>query len=105
MFGYKELPFLMSDSLLTAMHSFSVLIGPINHLKHLISKERLPFSCAYIGSLALTLYFSLGVSLRPALRLGTLLTSSLVKPHSYIGSLIGAIVQVSLAVLGPLAKF
>ena len=40
---------------------FSVLIGPINHIKHLVSKERLPFSVAYITSLALTLYFSLGV--------------------------------------------
>lgn len=41
---------------------FSVLIGPINHMKHLVSKERLPFSLAYVSSLALTLYFSLGVS-------------------------------------------
>ena len=31
-------------------------------MKHLVSKERLPFSFAYITSLALTLYFSLGVS-------------------------------------------
>lgn len=41
---------------------FSVLIGPINHIKHLVSKERLPFSAAYLASLGLTLYFSLGVS-------------------------------------------
>lgn len=44
---------------------FSVLIGPINHAKHLISKERLPFTVVYIGSLALTLYFSLGVRILP----------------------------------------
>lgn len=42
--------------------SFSVLIGPINHIKHLVSKERLPFSAVYLGSLGLTLYFALGVS-------------------------------------------
>lgn len=46
---------------------FSVLIGPINHLKHLLSKERLPFTCAYVTSLGLTLYFALGV--RPCLLL------------------------------------
>lgn len=40
---------------------FAVLVGPINHIKHFVSKERLPFSFVYIGSLALTLYFSLGV--------------------------------------------
>lgn len=46
--------------------SFSVLIGPINHLKHLFSKDRLPFSVVYFSSLGLTLYFSLGVSFRVA---------------------------------------
>ncbi|CDO70404.1 hypothetical protein BN946_scf184999.g45 [Trametes cinnabarina] len=60
---------------LLVMFGFAVLIGPINHLKHLFSKERLPFSIAYLASLGLTLYFSLGA-------------------HSYIGSMIGAIVQV-----------
>lgn len=46
------------------LHSFSVLIGPINHIQHLISKERLPFSAVYFSSLGLTLYFALGVSKR-----------------------------------------
>ncbi|KAA1466851.1 ER-to-golgi vesicle protein transport Sft2 [Dentipellis sp. KUC8613] len=69
--------FALSFSLgsLLVMFGFSVLIGPINHIKHLVSKERLPFSIAYFASLGLTLYFSLG-------------------PHSYIGSLVGAIVQI-----------
>jgi hypothetical protein len=31
-------------------------------LKHIASKERLPFSLAYFGSLGLTLFFSIGVS-------------------------------------------
>ena len=49
----------------TGSPSFSVLIGPINHLKHLCSKERLPFSFVFLSSLALTLYFSLGVRVDP----------------------------------------
>ncbi|THH18234.1 hypothetical protein EW146_g2706 [Bondarzewia mesenterica] len=71
---------------LLVMFGFSVLIGPLNHAKHLISKERLPFSIAYLSSLGLTLYFSLG-------------------PHSYIGSLISAIVQVVALVSYILAYF
>ena len=43
-------------------YRFSILIGPITHIKHLASRERLPFSLAYVGSLAATLYFALGVS-------------------------------------------
>jgi hypothetical protein len=43
--------------------SFAILIGPMNHIKHLITKERLPFSAAYFSSLGLTLYFSVGVSI------------------------------------------
>lgn len=73
---------------------FSVLIGPINHIKHLVSKERLPFSVAYLASLGLTLYFSLGVS-SPLLSTTCLSTNTRVtQAHSYLGSLIGAIVQV-----------
>lgn len=68
------------------MLGFSVLIGPINHIKHLVSAERLPFSLVYFGSLGLTLYFSLG-------------------RHSYIGSLIAAIVQVVALVSYVLAYF
>ncbi|KAI9512150.1 ER-to-golgi vesicle protein transport Sft2 [Russula earlei] len=69
--------FALSFSLgsLLVMFGFSVLIGPINHMRHLVSKERLPFSVAYMSSLGLTLYFALG-------------------PQSYFGSLIGAVVQV-----------
>ncbi|TFY61872.1 hypothetical protein EVG20_g6894, partial [Dentipellis fragilis] len=61
--------FALSFSLgsLLVMFGFSVLIGPINHIKHLVSKERLPFSIAYLASLGLTLYFSLGVSPIPHL--------------------------------------
>ncbi|CAO1615708.1 unnamed protein product [Parajaminaea phylloscopi] len=42
------------------MVGFSVLSGPLAHLRHITSGPRLPFSAAYFGSLALTLYFALG---------------------------------------------
>ncbi|KAI0270639.1 SFT2-domain-containing protein [Gloeopeniophorella convolvens] len=80
--------FALSFSLgsLLVMFGFAVLIGPLNHIKHLISKERLPFSVAYLGSLGLTLYFALG-------------------PHSYFGCLVGAVVQVLALVSYILAYF
>jgi len=68
------------------MFGFSVLIGPINHIKHLLSKDRLPFTFAYFTSLGLTLYFALGAK-------------------SYLGSLIGAIIQVVALVSYVLAYF
>ena len=42
--------------------SFSMLWGPTNHLRHLTSIERLPFSILYIGTLVGTMYCSLWVS-------------------------------------------
>jgi len=44
------------------MIGFSILSGPLAHLKHLFSSERLPFTAAYFGSLILTLFFALVVS-------------------------------------------
>lgn len=38
-------------------------MGPVTYAQHLISGPRLPFTASYFGSIALTLYFSLGVSL------------------------------------------
>jgi hypothetical protein len=40
-------------------------MGPWSYAKHLISGSRLPFTAAYFGSIALTLYFAIGVSLFP----------------------------------------
>jgi len=68
------------------MFGFAFLVGPITHLKHLVSKERLPFSAAYISSLALTIYFAISVK-------------------SYLGSLICAAVQVVCLVAYVLAYF
>ncbi|KAF1924427.1 SFT2-domain-containing protein [Didymella exigua CBS 183.55] len=41
--------------------AWSVMMGPIQYAQHLISGPRLPFTAAYFGSIALTLYFSLGL--------------------------------------------
>ncbi|KAF8762015.1 Methylmalonate-semialdehyde dehydrogenase [Rhizoctonia solani] len=70
---------------LLVMFGFCVLIGPVNQIKHLLSKDRLPFSAAYFGSLGLTLYFSLG-------------------SPSYFGALISAIVQI-IALLSYIAAY
>ncbi|ODO06146.1 SFT2 domain-containing protein [Cryptococcus wingfieldii CBS 7118] len=57
------------------MLGFAILHGPWNHLKHIFSPERLPFSLAYFGSLILTLFFAIGI-------------------RSTIGTLVAAIIQV-----------
>ncbi|KAH6614855.1 Got1/Sft2-like family-domain-containing protein [Boeremia exigua] len=41
--------------------AWSVMMGPMQYVQHLISGPRLPFTAAYFGSIALTLYFSLGL--------------------------------------------
>ncbi|KAF7307664.1 Protein transport protein SFT2 [Mycena kentingensis (nom. inval.)] len=84
----KPRKFALSFSLgsMLVMFGFSVLVGPINHLKHLITAERLPFTLVYFSSLALTIYFSLAL-------------------HSYFGSLISAVVQILALVSYCLAYF
>ncbi|TPX34007.1 hypothetical protein SmJEL517_g03246 [Synchytrium microbalum] len=58
-----------------AMASFALLRGPATHLKNLFSRERLPFTGLYFGSMALTLYFSMGL-------------------HSYLGTIFTAVIQI-----------
>ncbi|EKV15413.1 Golgi traffic protein SFT2, putative [Penicillium digitatum PHI26] len=41
--------------------SWAVLMGPWTYAKHLVSGTRLPFTAAYFGAIALTLYFAIGV--------------------------------------------
>ncbi|KAG0027055.1 protein transport protein sft2 [Podila clonocystis] len=60
---------------LLVMTSFALLKGPMAHIKALISRERLPFTAAYFGSMIFTLYASLGAS-------------------SYFFTIIGTIVQI-----------
>ncbi|ORX97736.1 SFT2-domain-containing protein [Basidiobolus meristosporus CBS 931.73] len=56
------------------MTSFALLKGPVSHFRHIISKERLPFTLTYGSSLLLTLYFA-------------------VVAHQYIGTIIFCVIQ------------
>ncbi|OLN92880.1 Protein transport protein SFT2 [Colletotrichum chlorophyti] len=56
--------------------SFAAVMGPMAYARHLISGPRLPFTAAYFGSLALSMYFSLGL-------------------HSTILTLISALIQLA----------
>lgn len=42
--------------------SVALLRGPLSHMQHMLTKERIPFTVSYLGSMALTLYAALGVS-------------------------------------------
>ena len=55
-------------------------MGPLVYAKHLISGSRLPFTAAYFGSIALTLYFAIGVSL------ATIMFSFFILSQSIVGS-------------------
>ncbi|GAB7361169.1 hypothetical protein MBLNU230_g1202t1 [Neophaeotheca triangularis] len=43
------------------LSSWAVMMGPMVYVRHLISQERLPFTATYFGSIALTLYFAVGL--------------------------------------------
>ncbi|TGO11512.1 hypothetical protein BTUL_0108g00300 [Botrytis tulipae] len=45
--------------------SWAAMMGPWTYMNHLISAPRLPFTATYFGSIALTLYFSLGLRSKP----------------------------------------
>ncbi|KAG2145528.1 hypothetical protein BD769DRAFT_1597406 [Suillus cothurnatus] len=72
------------------MFGFSVLIIPLNHAKHLISRERLSSTLVYLSRLGLTIHFSISVSLQ------SFITARLrfYQAHSYLGSLLVDVVQV-----------
>ncbi|KAG0305138.1 protein transport protein sft2 [Dissophora globulifera] len=57
------------------MTSFALMRGPVAHFKALISKERLPFTVTYVGSMIFVLYSSLVI-------------------NSYILTIIGTVVEV-----------
>ncbi|GAA6022318.1 hypothetical protein JCM10207_003283 [Rhodosporidiobolus poonsookiae] len=61
MLALKPRKFAVSFSLgsILFMVGFAVLQGPLAHLKHIFSAERIPFTAAYFGSLFLTLFFAL----------------------------------------------
>ncbi|KAL2353931.1 Got1/Sft2-like family-domain-containing protein [Cryomyces antarcticus] len=43
------------------LSSWAVMMGPWTYVQHLLSGPRLPFTAAYFGSIALTLYFAVGL--------------------------------------------
>ncbi|KAF2463227.1 SFT2-domain-containing protein [Lindgomyces ingoldianus] len=57
----RKFAILWSMGSLLFLASWGVLMGPITYMQHLISGARLPFTAAYFGSIALTLYFSLSL--------------------------------------------
>ncbi|KAI1298876.1 protein transport protein sft2 [Mortierella claussenii] len=57
------------------MCSFALLRGPVTHIKALISKERLPFTVVYVGSMVFVLYSSLIL-------------------NSYIFTIVGTVVEI-----------
>jgi len=46
---------------LSFMGAFAMLKGPSAHLKSMITRERLPFSILYVGSMLMTLYACIGM--------------------------------------------
>lgn len=57
----RKFAILWSMGSLLFLGAWGVLMGPMQYLQHLISGPRLPFTAAYFGSIAMTLYFSLGL--------------------------------------------
>eukprot|EP00088_Acartia_fossae_P005880 TRINITY_DN12666_c0_g1_i1.p1 TRINITY_DN12666_c0_g1~~TRINITY_DN12666_c0_g1_i1.p1 ORF type:complete len:227 (+),score=21.47 TRINITY_DN12666_c0_g1_i1:105-785(+) len=57
----RKFSLLFSLGSLFTITSFSFLYGPWNHVRHLFSKDRLPFTLIYFLSLAGTLYFAMGL--------------------------------------------
>lgn len=57
----RKFALLFSLGSVFTLGSFSLLWGPMNHLRHLFSKERLPFTTIYLSTLFATLYFAMGL--------------------------------------------
>lgn len=60
-FKARKFALLYTMGSLFIISSFALLWGPMNHLRHLFSKDRLPFTLVYFGSTFATLYFALVV--------------------------------------------
>lgn len=57
----RKFALLYSFGSLFVISSFALLWGPVNHMKHLLATDRLPFTTAYFGTMLATLYFSVWV--------------------------------------------
>lgn len=60
-FKARKFALLYTMGSLFIIGSFALLWGPMNHLRHLFSKDRLPFTLVYFGTTLATLYFALVV--------------------------------------------
>jgi len=60
-FKARKFALLFSLGSVFVMGSFSFLWGPMNHFKHMLKRDRLPFTAVYVGTLLLTLYFAMGI--------------------------------------------
>ncbi|KTW25804.1 hypothetical protein T552_03417 [Pneumocystis carinii B80] len=61
LFKPRKVILLWTIANLLFLTSFSILQGPWTYIKHLFSAPRFPFTCIYLGSMILTLYFILHV--------------------------------------------
>ncbi|KAL4999612.1 Got1/Sft2-like family-domain-containing protein [Aspergillus recurvatus] len=57
----RKFAILWSVGSLLFLLSWAVLMGPMIYARHLVSGSRLPFTAAYFGSIAMTLYFAIGL--------------------------------------------
>ncbi|PLN76380.1 SFT2-domain-containing protein [Aspergillus taichungensis] len=57
----RKFAILWSVGSLLFLLSWAVLMGPLVYAKHLVSGSRLPFTAAYFGSIAMTLFFAIGL--------------------------------------------
>ncbi|KAF7503375.1 hypothetical protein GJ744_003939 [Endocarpon pusillum] len=57
----RKFAILWSVGSILFLASWAVLMGPRQYIQHLISGPRLPFTAAYFGSIALTIYFAVGL--------------------------------------------
>ncbi|KAI8629115.1 SFT2-domain-containing protein [Xylariaceae sp. FL1651] len=57
----RKFVILWSFGSLLFLCSFAAVMGPKTYVQHLTSGPRLPFTAAYFGSIALTIYFSIGL--------------------------------------------
>jgi len=57
----RKFSLLFSLGSMFTITSFSFLYGPWNHVMTLLTKERLPFTLVYFGTLIGTLYFAMGL--------------------------------------------
>ena len=61
MFKAKTFALLFSLGNTFLVCSFSCLWGPMNHMKHMLKKERRLYTTLYLGTLTLTLYLAIGI--------------------------------------------